>query len=368
MPARAENNTSDAKELRRIERELREKKQKLKKADRKERSILSELERIDRKAQACDRELADRQRALRDAEAALAEITRKSDDVQRDAARLKPAFIARLRAIYKMKRSGGYALAVLSADDAESFSRRARALASVAERDGRLLIEYQSALARLGQNRRDAGERQAEIRSSAAEVEAKRRALGEQREKKKTLLASVKRQKSVYEETLSELEASSKNLWAMVREAERERKNAAKQPASTPVPRDRGALPWPVQGQVLTRFGPQRHPQFGTVVFRRGIDIDAKTGDEVRAVAGGEVLHADWVKGYGMLVIIDHDGGLYTLYGHLSSLNVKKSDRVAARQAIARAGETGSLSGPRLYFELRRNGEAEDPLRWLAKQ
>jgi murein DD-endopeptidase MepM/ murein hydrolase activator NlpD len=117
---------------------------------------------------------------------------------------------------------------------------------------------------------------------------------------------------------------------------------------------------------MLTPYGSQRHPQFGTVVFRRGIDISANTGDEVRVVDAGHAVWADWYKGYGRLAIIDHGSGLYTLYGHLSQLNVAKGDKVVRGQVIGLAGDTGSLKGSKLYFEVRRNGEAEDPLAWLA--
>jgi len=123
-----------------------------------------------------------------------------------------------------------------------------------------------------------------------------------------------------------------------------------------------------VRGQLLTRFGIQRHPQFGTVVYRRGIDIAARIGDEVRVVHDGQVVYADWYKGYGRLVIIDHGEGLYSLYGHLSQLEVGGGERVSRGKVIGLAGDTGSLKGPKLYFEVRRNGEAEDPLLWLAKR
>jgi septal ring factor EnvC (AmiA/AmiB activator) len=112
----------------------------------------------------------------------------------------------------------------------------------------------------------------------------------------------------------------------------------------------------------------QRHPQFGTTVFRRGIEIEAHEGEAVRAVNDGQVAYADWYKGYGKLVILEHGNGLYTLYGNLSRLDLKKGDRVIRGQVIGLAGDTGSLKGSKLYFEIRQNGEAQDPLAWLAKR
>jgi septal ring factor EnvC (AmiA/AmiB activator) len=119
---------------------------------------------------------------------------------------------------------------------------------------------------------------------------------------------------------------------------------------------------------VLTRFGTQHHPQFGTIVFRRGIEIEAHEGEPVRAVEGGNVAYADWYKGFGKLMILDHGSGFFTLYGNLSQLNLAKGDRVVKGQVVGLAGETGSMKGSKLYFEIRRNGEAQDPLAWLAKK
>jgi len=90
--------------------------------------------------------------------------------------------------------------------------------------------------------------------------------------------------------------------------------------------------------------------------------------DAIRAVYGGTVLYRGWLKGYGNLIILDHGTGYYTLYAHASELLVAEGDRVKAGQGIARVGETGSLAGPRLYFEIRYQGRPEDPEQWLRRR
>jgi septal ring factor EnvC (AmiA/AmiB activator) len=369
-PVKAADSEAKREELRRIQQEMQEKQEKLKRADKKERSILSSLERMDRDIQAGAAELADQQRAMRDGEAELARIERSNAEVAVQLERLRPAYAARLRALYKMSRTGGYAVALLSTDSFSAASKRMHALAVIANQDQRLLREYGTALERLAQQEREVLDRKADLLVRKASIESKRASLEVRRRKKGEILSSVKQEKGVYEATLRDLEESSSNLWAMIRLAEPEKKSApqraAEQPSASVPSRDR--LPWPVNGQVLTGFGSQRHPQFGTVVFRRGIDIAAKVGDEVKAVDAGQVAWADWYKGYGRLVIVDHGAGLYTLYGHLSQVDINKGDRVARGQVIGLAGDTGSLRGPKLYFEIRRNGEAEDPLGWLAKR
>ena len=116
---------------------------------------------------------------------------------------------------------------------------------------------------------------------------------------------------------------------------------------------------WPVTGTVSSRFGLRNGKQ------HEGIDIAAAHGSQVRAVAAGKVAYADWAGSYGLLVTIDHGGGIETRYAHNSRLDVKPGDRVSAGQVIARVGSTGRSTGPHLHFEVRVNGEPVDPMQWL---
>ncbi len=370
--ARAGDREEKKQELERIKQEMQEKKLKLKRADRRERSILSELEKMDREIQAGSAELTDQRRKLREAEAAIAEIEKGNTATSQELERLKQFYGTRLRALYKMSRTGGYALAVLSSDSFSTAYKRVRYLGIIAERDQRMMREYSATLERLASRERDVRERTSDILARRTAVESKRASLKMRHRKKSEILSSVKEEKNVYEATLKDLEESSSNLWAMIKLAEREKKSAKKimPPArdASSAGSDRNRFPWPVHGQLLTRFGVQHHPQFGTMVYRRGIDIAARVGDEVRAVHDGQVVYADWYKGYGRLIIVDHGEGLYSLYGHLSQLEVGGGDRVSRGKVVGLAGDTGSLKGPRLYFEIRRNGEAEDPMLWLAKR
>ena len=127
----------------------------------------------------------------------------------------------------------------------------------------------------------------------------------------------------------------------------------------------RGSLPWPATGDVVGGFGRRRHPIYDTYTLSRGIEIGAEEGKPVRAVFDGRVVFADWYSGYGLLVILGHGGEYFTLYGHLSSVAVLVNERVQAASVIGRVGETGSLTGPNLYFEVREGTDALDPLRWL---
>ncbi len=187
--------------------------------------------------------------------------------------------------------------------------------------------------------------------------------------------------RATHERMAAELEEASRRLEALVQElGRRGAPRAAARPASVrPGERDaprppavglgtlRGQLPWPTDGRIVAGFGRQVHPRFGTETFRSGVDIEAEEGALIRAVYSGTVLYRGWLRGYGNLIILDHGVGYYTVYAHASELLVEEGDRVKAGQGIARVGETGSLVGPRLYFEVRYQGRPEDPEQWLRR-
>jgi murein DD-endopeptidase MepM/ murein hydrolase activator NlpD len=121
----------------------------------------------------------------------------------------------------------------------------------------------------------------------------------------------------------------------------------------------------PASGRVEEKFGPRIDPNFGTKTMHKGVDINARMGQPVRAVAGGQIAFADWFRGYGNLVIIDHNNGYYTLYAHLDRMDKSAGEDVKKGQVIGTVGETGSLKGSFLYFELRFHTQAVDPENYL---
>ncbi|OGW34845.1 MAG: hypothetical protein A2010_01110 [Nitrospirae bacterium GWD2_57_9] len=363
----ADESSTSKKELQRLNREMREKKRELKRVDKKERSILSDLDRIDREVQAGRAELAERRKQLRETELEFGEIEKNHAHISRELSGVKQVYARRLRGLYKMKRNG-YATTLLSFDEGGDSLRRIKYLSLIAQRDQAVMLKYRTTLDTLALRQAEIADKKAQLLDRRSTIETKKAELEARKRNKAVLLASVREEKVLYEQTLRELEESSANLWGMIRKAERERKpeNAARPKTAHANPGKNG-YPWPLNGEVLTRFGMQRHPQFKTMVFRRGIEIAAGDGEPVKAVSDGQVAFADWYKGYGKLMIIEHGPGFYTLYGNLSRLDLKKGDRVAGGQVIGLAGDTGSLKGSKLYFEMRRNGEALDPLPWLAK-
>jgi septal ring factor EnvC (AmiA/AmiB activator) len=122
-----------------------------------------------------------------------------------------------------------------------------------------------------------------------------------------------------------------------------------------------GQLPWPVKGQIVQKFGASH----GGETSASGIIIQAQAGQFVKAVNAGQVIYADWLKGYGWVIVIDHGNGLMSLYGHNQSLLKAPGDEVKAGDSVALVGQSGGLGRPGLYFEIRQKGSAVDPMAWL---
>ncbi|MCG3730923.1 peptidase M23 [Vibrio cincinnatiensis] len=127
--------------------------------------------------------------------------------------------------------------------------------------------------------------------------------------------------------------------------------------------KQRGKLPWPIKGQVLHQFGERQTGQ----VDWKGMVIDANYGQAVKAVYPGTVVFAEYLRGYGLVILLDHGKGDMTLYGYNQSLMKKEGDKVTAGETLALAGDTGGQARPALYFEIRRNSKAENPRHWLSR-
>ena len=150
-------------------------------------------------------------------------------------------------------------------------------------------------------------------------------------------------------------------------------KTTAKAQASAPAPSKAPAagsvksLSWPVNGTVTMQYGSRVHPTFKTKIFNSGIDIKAASGTPVKAAGPGEVLYQGWLRGFGQVVIIDHGGDLSTVYAHLGGTSVREGAVVKAGTVIGRVGNTGTDSEYGLHFEVRKNGNAQNPMNYLRR-
>ena len=209
-----------------------------------------------------------------------------------------------------------------------------------------------------------------------AQVERERAEMDREAARRRGLLAKVREERAYHERMVGELSEAAKRLEALIRDLQARQRRMTKlpppgkggEPPAIGFGTLRGSLPWPTDGRIVSAFGEQVHPRFGTRTFRRGIDIEAGEGAGIVAVAAGHVVYTGWFKGYGNLIILDHGNDFYTLYAHAAEIRVKEGDDVRQGQTIGAVGDTGSLAGPRLYFEVRYQGRPQDPAEWLRRR
>ena len=127
----------------------------------------------------------------------------------------------------------------------------------------------------------------------------------------------------------------------------------------------KGRLKLPLNGRILNKFGRKRVKEYDSYIVYNGINLKAKKGSQVKAVFDGKVLYTGELEGYGNLVIVGHGKEYHSLYGHLDDIKVSVNKVVRAGEIIALSGDSGSLEGETLYFELRKNGKPIEPVTWF---
>ncbi len=322
--------------------------------------VLEEAERVWRAAQAeAVRAEGERAASAERLERALREEAQADDRYREVLAGLRPRLLARQR----MERVGELGL-LASAESLGELVRRHALLDRVLAHDAATL---RTALVAVDERERATAARQAEaerLSTLAAEALAGRGAAEARRDGRRALLASVRGERQLHERAAAEADGQSRKLAEFIA--------ALPPPRTGEVPYKgfaqlRGKLPSPASGAIEVAFGKVVNPRFRTVTVQKGIDIAAARGEAVRAVAPGRVVHAGWFKGYGNLVIVDHGDGYHTLVAHLESMSTAAGEDVTAGALLGTVGDTGSLKGPYLYFEVRENGKPLDPGAWLAR-
>lgn len=177
-------------------------------------------------------------------------------------------------------------------------------------------------------------------------------------------LASVNHSLATRSDNIDRLRDDAKHLEKMLNDVQRQSAGVAAGTSGRPFGSLEGKLPWPVDGKLLDEF----HAFRGGQLRWDGVVIAAQTGTPVRAIHSGRVVYADWMRGYGLLIIVDHGGGFLTLYGYNQSLLHDVGDRVSTGDVLALAGDSGGNSQSSLYFEIRHKGKVVDPERWCSRR
>lgn len=308
---------------------------------------------------------------IREAERNLSSAERRLAVLRKQLAERQARLNGRLREVYK---TGGmnYLELLFSATNFSDFFMRYDLLKRFIQRDVDLYQEVKQQKSELEAAKKEIEEVRAGLLSKKQSIVALR--TDEEREIKKlktsageraALVRKIEREKEMYEAALREEEEDHKELLKFIRDAQ---KRAAEQRKGSPEPELAGGRflwPLPVRGRITSGYGWRTHPIFKTRSFHTGIDIAVPTGTSVRSAQQGTVIFSGSAGGYGKTVILDHGGGITTLYAHNSVLVAGVGEKVARGKEIAKAGSTGFSTGPHLHFEVLKDGNHTDPNPWL---
>jgi len=361
--------------LQRTQKQLREERARAAEARRREASLLAELESIDRKLADERRELVRLDGRIRKVEAEVAALEGEIKGLEKRRLGQQAQLARRLRALYRLHSQGGVLPMVFGGDDPVGRAVQLRHLTTLATVDARLIQEYRVTGDSLADRKVQGEARKQDLSALRTQVARERAEVDREAARRRVLLAKVQDQRAYHERMVGELSEAAKHLEAFIRELQAKSRRIARVPPPTGIEPPgvgfgtlRGRLPWPTEGRIVSAFGEQVHPRFGTRTFRNGIDIEAREGTEVVAVYAGHVVYSGWFKGYGNLIILDHGNDYYTLYAHVAEIRVTEGDDARQGQVIGTVGDTGSLAGARLYFEVRYQARPQDPAVWLQQR
>ncbi len=333
---------------------------------RKLRGVKERQKRVTRQLVSLDAKIDEAEARLRRVSASVhvtrAELERASVECEQAEAELaeqKAVVAQRLVAIYQRGETRPLEVLLQSASFAD-FANRLYLLNQVIGRDAEMLEKFGQTQAKAEALRSELEQRYQDLQDEKSRISAEKRRSSSERRKAEQKKRNLLRDRAAWERALAELEQDSNEIEAMLQGLER-----------TPDGRERAAKPWsgkfimPVKGRLSSGYGYRRHPVYRVRKFHTGIDVAAPSGTPIRCGGDGIVVHAARWGGYGRCVIVDHGGGLATLYGHCSRLAVTKGQTVTQGQVIGYVGSTGLSTGPHLHFEVRRNGRHTNPKPFL---
>lgn len=323
--------------------------------------VLPELQALEQKMAAAQRELE-----RLEAQAAQATQTMAQTDAALAAARVqqKESFVPfqqRVRALAKMPVGARGAL-LGGAENLNAYLRATRLLRWVAAHDKALHRQWVTQTERLTVLQHNRARQREALATLVEEARNHRDRIAAQRQERVAMLRAVAQEPTTSQQAVRERQAAARVLTTLVRKLE------PRGPLRRRFTDNRGRLPWPAQGAVETRFGQSVKLGQSAETRSQGWAIRGPVGSNVHAIFSGEVVHAGWLGGYGQLIILDHGDSFHTLVAHLNEIRVTRGATVTQGSVVGTLGDTGSLRGPMVYFEIRHQGLAVDPASWLRRE
>ncbi|MEE4608905.1 MAG: peptidoglycan DD-metalloendopeptidase family protein [Desulfobacteraceae bacterium] len=349
-----------------IDRQITQRKAEVAQISRQEQAVITDLDAVEQQlgqTRAALAKLRSEQDALR---SAIDETDRAVARLEAETRQVSDMAARRLAALYKLNWLGRVQI-LAAAGTIHDFVIREKALKRILAADEAVLERFHQQRRKLEDLLADQARQHQRMASLAAELKDRLQAFDAEQARRNDLLARIRHRKALAQAAVEGLKQAAARLDETMHRLNAPPAENAAEPVfgDTPFHARKGLLKMPVSGKIIHFFGPYLNRRFNVTNVRGGIDIQAEKGAQIRAVHGGRVLYADWFKGYGNLMIIDHGDAYYTVYAHMEEMLKPKGAAVKDGDVIATVGDTGSLEGPMLYFEVRHHGKPVDPTRWL---
>jgi len=354
--------------LQQLKQEIRKTREQRDRSRKKQAEVLQSIERLDRRLHKERRESTLINREIKQIDRELDKIDAQLTGLRSDMRDKQAVIGTRLKRLY-MEGRAGWVSPLAAATSYLQFQRRLLYFSSLAKWERNLFEEYRRQVAQ--SERLHA--KQEKIRESLvarkSRIAEKLSVIRDVKSQKRVVLSSLKKTARSQELMLRTLDQAESRKEILLKKLEQRSQIASGtiKKHITDVFR-RGVLLWPADGDLVGVFGRQKHPAFDTYVRKKGIEIASKEGSDIRAVSGGHVVYADWLRGYGLVVIMDHGNNYFTFYAHASKLLVNEGEMVAKGAVLGETGSSGLTNRSILYFELRKGTKPVNPLRWLAKR
>lgn len=365
---------TQSRKLKELKSEIEKFRNELEKVKQEEQSLAEQLNTTEKDLSYTRRLVRQMERTLEEKRDSISTMTTQVDQYQHKLDELKVRFAKRAIQIYKQDRYHGLELLLSSASLNQSMIRL-KYLRIINESNKKLYHSISATIDSIQSKRQAIEEKIAEQETLLAEKRREEERLQRKQSQRQNLLTEMKSNEKSLAEEIEEREKAARELEKLITKLERERKERSTRITRHRIRRGvdpakdiaslRGKLPWPARGQIISRFGKNRNPRLNTVTENTGIDIAAPKGTEVVAVLDGLVTTITWMRGYGNMIIIDHGDNYYTVYTHVVDIQISQNNYVESGDIIAYVGDSGSLEGAKLHFEIWGNREKLNPEHWL---
>jgi murein DD-endopeptidase MepM/ murein hydrolase activator NlpD len=338
----------------------------LKTTKRAAKAVLADIHQVDADLTDLEGKLQDTGARLDESKTQQKQVATELDDATKKLAESKEQVRKRIKRMY-MQGESNVLTAMVGTGDVGEIASRQFVMKRIAGQDKKVFMTFLALRERVKSKKEQADELVHRVANLLDTQKQQQQSLQGARVKKGQYLKELQAKQGELQEMLSQFEQDEHSITAEIQSYQRRQRRPTRhgeKPEPLP-PYTGGRFMQPVSGRMTSGFGMRFHPILHITRMHTGCDFGAPIGATIRAAAGGVVIHSSYMNGYGNVVIIDHGGGISTVYGHCSRIAVSDGQKVKRGQYIANVGSTGLSTGPHLHFEVRLNGKPVNPLRYL---